>query len=90
MCYSQECGNIEPTTTHFHYSCPAPHILCIQFSFNLQDIHYIYQAMFYMNGCFHTTAYSYRMCIWTTLVPYYEGSMIECVEFYFNNIGQMG
>ena len=25
--------------TYFHYSCPAPHILCIQFSFNLPDIH---------------------------------------------------
>ena len=25
--------------THFPLSCPAPHILCIQFSFNLPDIH---------------------------------------------------
>ena len=25
--------------TYFHHSCPAPHILCIQFSFNLPDIH---------------------------------------------------
>ena len=24
---------------YFHHSCPAPHILCIQFSFNLPDIH---------------------------------------------------
>ena len=24
---------------YFHYSCPAPQILCIQFSFNLPDIH---------------------------------------------------
>ena len=25
--------------TYFHHSCPAPHILSIQFSFNLPDIH---------------------------------------------------
>ena len=25
--YTQGCGNIEPTTGHFHYSCPAPYIL---------------------------------------------------------------
>ena len=25
--------------TYFHHSCPAPHTLCIQFSFNLLDIH---------------------------------------------------
>ena len=25
--------------TYFHHSCPAPHTLCIQFSFNLPDIH---------------------------------------------------
>ena len=24
--------------TYFHYSCPVPHILCIQFSVNLLDI----------------------------------------------------
>ena len=48
----QECRNIELTTGHFdlhvhcvyfHPSCPAPHtcIFCIQFSFNLPDIHQI-------------------------------------------------
>ena len=25
--------------TYFRHCCPAPHILCIQFSFNLPDIH---------------------------------------------------
>ena len=25
--------------TYFHHSCPAPHILCIQLSCNLPDIH---------------------------------------------------
>ena len=39
---------------YFHYSCPAPHILCIQFNFNLPDIHYIYWTMSCMTGCFHT------------------------------------
>ena len=35
----QGCGNIEPTPGHFCHSCPAPDILCIQFSFVLLDIH---------------------------------------------------
>ena len=25
--------------TYFHYSCLAPHVLCVQLSFNLPDIH---------------------------------------------------
>ena len=43
--------------TYFHHSCSAPHILCIQLSFNLPDIHYIYRTMSCMTGCFHTSGY---------------------------------
>jgi len=35
----QGCGNIELTAGHFQYSCPVPHILSIQLSLNLPDIH---------------------------------------------------
>ena len=41
----QGCGNIQSTVRHFDLfssllsSCPALHILCIQFSFNLLDIY---------------------------------------------------
>ena len=41
----QGCGNIEPTADiliYIHHSCCAVDILCIQFSFNLRDIHYNY------------------------------------------------
>ena len=38
--------------TYFHHSCPVPHILCIQFSFNLLE------TMSCMTGCFHTTDHS--------------------------------
>ena len=46
------------TTRHldlFHPSCPALHILCIQFSFNLPDIHWIYRTLSSMSSTFHTT-----------------------------------
>ena len=56
--YSKGCGKSEPTARHFDLSGPVPHILCIQPSFNLSDIHKIYQTMFCKTGCFHTTDYS--------------------------------
>ena len=36
---------------YFHHSCPAPHVLCIQFSFDSPDI---YRTMSYMTGYFQT------------------------------------
>ena len=54
----------------FHYSCPAPHILCIQFSFNLPDIHQNYQTMSCMTGCFHTPVYTCRLQVYMYLQLY--------------------
>ena len=57
------------TYMYFHYSCPAPHILCIQFSFNLPDIHQIYQTVSCMTGCFHIPIYMSHnyMCLFNRL-----------------------
>ena len=46
---------------YFQHPCPAPHILCIQLSFNLPDI---YWTMSCMTGCFHTPDYTHGLsCI---------------------------
>ena len=42
---------------YFHLSYSALHILCIDLSFNLPDIHWIYRTMSCTTGCFHTTAH---------------------------------
>ena len=39
---------------YFQHSCPAHHILCMQFSFNLSDIHLMMSCC--ITGCFHTLA----------------------------------
>ena len=59
-CYSTTRGvetlsQLPHILAYFHHSYPAPHILCVQFSFNLPDIHQIYQTISSMTGCFHTT-----------------------------------
>ena len=65
MCRGVETlSQLPDILAYFHHSCPVPHILCIQFSFNLPDIQYIYRTMSCMTGCFHTTAYVYvYMCV---------------------------
>ena len=71
---------------YFHHSFPAPHILCIQFSFNLPDIHCIYRTMSCITGCFHTTVNRgveivSRLPDILTSCP---GSHILCIQFSFN------
>ena len=36
---SQGVETLPDILTYFHHSCPAPHIHCIQFNFNILDIH---------------------------------------------------
>ena len=74
--------------TYFHHSCPAPHILCIQSSFNLPDICLIYRTMSCMTGCFHTSAYMYMyMMTWDEKKNRHLGQMIEKMK---NELPQVG
>ena len=41
----------------FHHFCPAPHILCIQFSFEFIRHSLDSSDIACMTGCFHTTVY---------------------------------
>ena len=44
-------STVQDILAYFHHSCPAPHVLCIQFSFDSPDI---YRTMSYMTGYFQT------------------------------------
>ena len=89
------CGNIEPTAGHFVLFSPllsCSRILCIQLSFNLPDIQYIYWTMSCMTGCFHTTVYVHMhiimyVCIYTMYVTInYLYVMYVCTCMYMYTV----